>query len=108
MYCECKAYRARERAAQKHFKYDDIDKVQDYTGCKIDIADDERCHKMMQLVLVQSLTDEFYDIVGKGDGCVLKLLGRTMKRTASQKMLTLARCTCTPPSYVMLADSWAC
>jgi hypothetical protein len=48
---------------ERHFKCDDIGKVQDYIGCKIDIADDGRSLKMMQLVLVQSLTDEFEDII---------------------------------------------
>jgi hypothetical protein len=48
---------------KKHFKCDDIGEVQDYIGCKIDISDIGRSFKMMKPVLMQSLTDEFEDIV---------------------------------------------
>ena len=48
---------------KRHFKCDDVSKVQDYIRCKIDIANDGRSLKMMQLVLVQSLNDEFEDII---------------------------------------------
>ena len=48
---------------KKHFKCDDVGRVQDYIGCKIDINDDGRSLKMTQPVLVQSLTDEFEDII---------------------------------------------
>ena len=50
---------------KKHFKCDDICKVQDYIGCKIDVMDDGRCLKMMQQVLMQSLTNEFDIVQGK-------------------------------------------
>ena len=40
-----------------------LGKVQDYIGCKIDIVNDGRSLKMMQLILVQSLTNEFEDII---------------------------------------------
>ena len=47
----------------RHFKCDDVGKVQDYIGCKIDIADNGRSLKMTQPVHMQSLTDEFEDII---------------------------------------------
>jgi hypothetical protein len=37
---------------KRHFKCDDIGKVQDHIGCKIDIADDGRSLKMTQPALV--------------------------------------------------------
>ena len=48
---------------KQHFKCDDIGKVKDYIGCKLDIAEDGRSLKMTQPVLVQSLTDEFKNII---------------------------------------------
>jgi hypothetical protein len=53
---------------KRHFGCDDIGKMQDYTsiGCKIDIANNGRRLRMMQPVLVQSLTDEFEDVIQKG------------------------------------------
>ena len=48
---------------KRHFKCDDVGKVQDYIGCKIDIADYGRSLKMMHPVLEQSLTDEFEDLI---------------------------------------------
>ena len=50
---------------KRHFKCDDICKVQDYIRCKIDIAEDGRSLKMTQPVLVQSLTDDEDIIRGK-------------------------------------------
>jgi hypothetical protein len=48
---------------KRQLKCDDVGTVKDYIGCKIDIADNGRSLKMMQLVLVQSLTDDFENIV---------------------------------------------
>ena len=47
---------------KRHFKCDDIGKVKDYVGCKLDISSDGRSLRMTQPVLVQSLSDEFEDI----------------------------------------------
>jgi hypothetical protein len=46
-----------------HFKCDDVGEVKDYIGCKLDIDIEQGSLKMTQPVLVQSLTDEFEDIV---------------------------------------------
>eukprot|EP00804_Cyclotella_cryptica_P029407 CCRYP_013350-RA/>CCRYP_013350-RA protein AED:0.32 eAED:0.07 QI:0/-1/0/1/-1/1/1/0/170 len=47
---------------KKHFKCDNVGKVKDYIGCKLDISSDRQSPKMTQPVLVKSLTDEFEDI----------------------------------------------
>eukprot|EP00804_Cyclotella_cryptica_P006706 CCRYP_008640-RA/>CCRYP_008640-RA protein AED:0.60 eAED:-0.00 QI:0/0/0/0.2/1/1/5/0/1261 len=49
-------------SSPKHFKCDDVGKVKDYIGCKLDISSDGTSLKMTQPVLVQSLSDEFEDI----------------------------------------------
>ncbi len=48
---------------KKHFKCDNVGRVKGYIGCKIDMSEDGWSLKMIQPVLVQSLTDEFKDIL---------------------------------------------
>jgi hypothetical protein len=45
-----------------HFKCDDVCRVKDYIGCKLDISTDGQSLIMTEPVLVQSLTDKFKDI----------------------------------------------
>ena len=52
---------------KRHFKCDDIGKVNDYIRCKLDITEDGQSLKMTQTVLVQSLTNEFKDIIQPGN-----------------------------------------
>ena len=60
---------------KQHFKCDDIEKVKDYIGCKLDITEDGWSLKMTQPVLVQSLTDEFMDIIQESLRLYLQSLG---------------------------------
>ena len=48
----------------KRFECDDIGKLNEYVGCKIDINEEERCMKITQPVLLQSYEDEF-DLMNK-------------------------------------------
>ncbi|KAL7474613.1 hypothetical protein ACHAW6_000580 [Cyclotella cf. meneghiniana] len=48
---------------KKNFKRDNVGRVNDYIECKIDVSEDRQSLKMMQPVLVQSLTGEFKDIL---------------------------------------------
>ena len=45
------------------FQVDDVRKVEDYIGCKVDTDHERSSLKMTQPVLLQSLTDELEDIL---------------------------------------------
>jgi hypothetical protein len=62
--------------------------VQDYIGCKIDIADDGRSLTMTQPVLVQSLTDEFEDIIQGKTPLVPAKPGNILTKCKNSEKLT--------------------
>ena len=43
----------------KRFKCDDVGEVKEYIGCKLEKNEEERSFKFIQLVLLQSLSNEF-------------------------------------------------
>ena len=43
----------------QYFKCDDIGELKDYVGCKFDRAQQGKCLKMTQPVIIQSFKDEF-------------------------------------------------
>ena len=75
---------------KKHFEYDDIGRVQDYIGCKIDISDDGRSFKMMQPVLVRSVANEFEDIVHRRMPLVPAKPGDILTKCKNSNKLTPA------------------
>ena len=48
---------------RKHFRCDDVGRVEDYIECKINVSEDGQSFKMTRLLHVQSLTDEYKNII---------------------------------------------
>jgi hypothetical protein len=79
-----------KKLLKKHFKCDDIGKVKDCTGCKLDIAMDGWSQVMMEHVLMQSLSDEFEDILQGKAPLVPATPGNVLTKCKKSDKLTLS------------------